>query len=192
MGIGGHFKNTGNVIEEQLENGQKRIRFRPVFAFETPDMVDALCNEFLREVGRDEVDPLLLIPVFVLNFLCIQPFNDGNGRMSRLLTIVLLYRAEYVVGKYIGIEKTQGTYYDALEASSKGWHEGTNDNMPFVSCMFGIIKNAYKISFERVEYLTAKGISKPERVRRFIEGKFGKVTKKDIIEACPGHQHDDD
>lgn len=106
MGIGGHFKNTGNVIEEQLENGQKRIRFHPVSAFETPDMVDALCNEFLWEVGRGEVDPLLLIPVFVLDFLCIHPFNDGNGRMSRLLTIVLLYR-EYVVGKYIGIEKNK-------------------------------------------------------------------------------------
>lgn len=159
-------------------------------------MVDALCNEFLREVGRGEVAPLLLIPVFVLDFLYIHPFNDGNERMSRLLTLLLLYCAGYIVGKYISIEmlieKTKGTYYDALEASSKGWHEGVNDEMPFVSYMLGIIKNAYKPFFARVEHLTTKGISKPERVHRFIEGKLGKVMKKDIMVACPRYQHDDD
>lgn len=189
MGIGGHFKNTDNVIEEELDDGTKRVRFRPATAFETPDMIENLCNQFLREVDRGEIDPLLLIPMFVLYFLCIHPFNDGNGRMSRLLTLLLLYRSGYIVGKYISIEmlieKTKDTYYDALQASSTGWHDGTNDYMPFVSYTLGIIKNAYKTFSERVEHLTTKGISKPERVRQFIENKLGKVTKKDIIDACP-------
>lgn len=189
VGIGGRFKNTDNVIEEETADGQRRVRFRPISAFETPDMVEALCNQFLREVDRGEVDPLLLIPMFVLDFLCIHPFNDGNGRMSRLLTLLLLYRSGYIVGKYISIEmlieKTKDTYYDALQASSEGWHEGTNDYAPFVSYMLGIIKSAYKTFSERVEHLTTKGISKPERVRQFIERKLGKVTKKDILDACP-------
>ena len=189
IGIGGHFKNTDNVIEEELENGTKRVRFRPATAFETPAMIENLCNQFLREVDRGEVDPLLLIPMFVLDFLCIHPFNDGNGRMSRLLTLLLLYRSGYIVGKYISIEmlieKTKDTYYDALQASSIGWHDGTNDYMPFVSYTLGIIKRAYKTFSERVEHLTTKGISKPERVRQFIENRLGKVTKKDIMDACP-------
>ncbi len=189
MGIGGHFKNTDNVIEEELEDGTKRVRFRPATAFETPDMIENLCNQFLREVDRGEVDPLLLIPMFVLDFLCIHPFNDGNGRMSRLLTLLLLYRSGYIVGKYISIEmlieKTKDTYYDALQASSAGWHDGKNDYMPFVAYTLGIIKSAYKTFSERVEHLTTKGISKPERVRQFIENKLGKVTKKDIMDACP-------
>ncbi len=189
MGIGGHFKNTDNVIEEKMEDGTTHIRFRSATAFETPDMIEALCTQFLREVDRGEIDPLLLIPMFVLDFLCIHPFNDGNGRMSRLLTLLLLYRSGYIVGKYISIEmlieKTKDTYYDALQASSTGWHDGTNDYMPFVSYMLGIIKSAYKTFSERVEHLTTKGISKPERVRQFIENKLGKVTKKDIIDACP-------
>lgn len=189
MGIGGRYKNTDNVIEEELEDGTKRVRFRPATAFETPDMIESLCNQFLREVDRGEVDPLLLIPMFVLDFLCIHPFNDGNGRMSRLLTLLLLYRSGYIVGKYISIEmlieKTKDTYYDALQASSVGWHEGMNDYAPFVSYTLGIIKSAYKTFSERVEHLTTKGLSKPERVRQFIENKLGKVTKKDIMDACP-------
>lgn len=188
-GIGGHFKSTDNVIEEELEDGTKHVRFSPATAFETPDMIENLCNQFLREVDRGEVDPLLLIPMFVLDFLCIHPFNDGNGRMSRLLTLLLLYRSGYIVGKYISIEmlieKTKDTYYDALQASSTGWHDGTNDYMPFVSYTLGIIKSAYKTFSERVEHLTTKGISKPERVRQFIENKLGKVTKRDIMDACP-------
>lgn len=188
-GIGGRFKNTDNVIEEELEDGTKRVRFRPATAFETPEMMENLCNQFLREIDRGEVDPLLLIPMFVLDFLCIHPFNDGNGRMSRLLTLLLLYRGGYIVGKYVSIEmlieKTKDTYYDALQASSIGWQDGANDYMPFVAYTLGVIKSAYMTFSERVEHLTAKGISKPERVRRFIESRLDRVTKKDILDACP-------
>lgn len=189
IGIGGRFKNTDNVIEEELEDGTKRVRFRPATAFETPEMMENLCNQFLREIDRGEVDPLLLIPMFVLDFLCIHPFNDGNGRMSRLLTLLLLYRGGYIVGKYVSIEmlieKTKDTYYDALQASSIGWQDGANDYMPFVAYTLGVIKSAYMTFSERVEHLTAKGISKPERVRRFIESRLDRVTKKDILDACP-------
>ena len=177
------------MIEDEPEDRTKRVRFRPAAAFETPSMIENLCNQFLREVDRGEVAPLLLLPMFVLDFLCIHPLNDGNGRMSRLLTLLLLYRSGYIVGKYISIEmlieKTKDTYYDALQASSIGWHDGTNDYMPFVSYTLGIIKSAYKTFSDRVEYLTTKGISKPERVRQFIESRLGKVTKRGIMDACP-------
>ena len=189
IGIGGHFKNTDNIIEEVLEDGTKHVRFRPASAFETPVMIETLCNQFMHEVDYGEVDPLLLIPMYVLDFLFIHPFNDGNGRMSRLLTLLLLYRSGYIVGKYISIEmlieKTKDTYYDALQESSIGWHDGANDYRPFVSYMLGIIKSAYQMFSERVEHLVTKGISKPERVRQFIANKLGKVTKKEIMDACP-------
>lgn len=188
-GIGGRFKNTDNIIQEETPDGQKIVRFRPATAFETPDLMNDLCNQFMIEIDRSVIDPLLLIPMFILDFLCIHPFNDGNGRMSRLLTLLLLYRAGYIVGKYISIEmlieKTKDTYYEALQASSTGWHDGTNDYRPFVAYMLGVIKNAYSTFSERVEHLTTKGITKPERVRQFIESKLGKVTKKDIMTACP-------
>ena len=187
--IGGRFKDSDNVIEERDSSGNRQVRFKPVPAFQTPDAVERLCSEFSREAGRGAADPLLLVPVFVLDFLCIHPFNDGNGRMSRLLTLLLLYRFGYVVGKYISIEmlteKTKDTYYDTLQASSSGWHEGQNDYSPFVAYLLGVILNAYREFSSRVEYLTLKGLSKPERVRAVIRNRVGKITKKEILELCP-------
>ncbi len=189
MGSGGRFKVTDNVIEEVAADGQRFVRFRPATAFETPALIESLCEAFLTEVDRGEVDALLLIPMFVLDFLCIHPFHDGNGRISRLLTLLLLYRAGYIVGKYISmetlIEKSKETYYDALHASSVGWQEEENDYRPFVAYLLGVIKSAYEAFSERVEHLTTKGLSKPERVRRFLEGRLGKVTKKEVMAACP-------
>ena len=189
VSVGGHYKNVDNVVMEKLNGENHRVCFRPATAFETPTLVDELCNQYIREVDRGEVDSLLLIPVFILDFLCIHPFNDGNGRMSRLLMSLLLCRSGYSIGKYISIERlieeTKEAYYDALQESSIGWQEGENDYFPFVSYILGIIQNGYKDFSERMEYLTVKGISKPERVRLFIEKKLGKVTKKDIVVACP-------
>ena len=167
--IGGSFKNSDNVIAEELPDGQQIVRFEPV-----PDA---------------ELDPLLLIPIFILDFLCIHPFNDGNGRMSRLLTLLLLYRSGYVVGKYISIEKlisdTKETYYEALQASSCNWHEGTNDYAPFVTYMLGVLVAAYRDFESRIELLTTKGLSKPDRVREIIKNHLGKITKSEIMAACP-------
>ena len=187
--IGGSFKNSDNVIAEELPDGQQIVRFEPVPAWETPEAVAALCNAFEAAMQDTELDPLLLIPIFILDFLCIHPFNDGNGRMSRLLTLLLLYRSGYIVGKYISIEKlisdTKETYYDALQASSCNWHEGTNDYAPFVTYMLGVLAAAYRDFESRIELLTAKGLSKPDRVREIIKNHLGKITKSEIMAKCP-------
>lgn len=187
--IGGSFKNSDNVIAEELPDGQQIVRFEPVPAWETPETIAALCNAFEAAMQDAELDPLLLIPIFILDFLCIHPFNDGNGRMSRLLTLLLLYRSGYIVGKYISIEKlisdTKETYYEALQASSYSWHDGTNDYAPFVTYMLGVLVAAYRDFESRIELLTAKGLSKPDRVREIIKNHLGKITKSEIMAACP-------
>lgn len=187
--IGGSFKNSDNVIAEELPDGQQIVRFKPVPAWETPEAITALCSAFQEAAQDAELDPLLLIPIFILDFLCIHPFNDGNGRMSRLLTLLLLYRSGFLVGKYISIEKlisdTKETYYEALQASSYNWHEGTNDYAPFVTYMLGILVAAYRDFESRIELLTTKGLSKPDRVREIIRNHLGKITKSEIIAQCP-------
>ena len=187
--IGGSFKNADNVIAEELPDGQRVIRFQPVPAWETPEAIRSLCDAFQEAVQDAELDPLLLIPIFILDFLCIHPFNDGNGRMSRLLTLLLLYRAGYIVGKYISIEKlisdTKETYYEVLQESSRSWHEGTNDYAPFVTYMLGILVAAYRDFETRIEVLTNRGLSKPDRVREIIKQHLGKITKAEILEKCP-------
>ena len=187
--IGGSFKNSDNVIAEELPDGQQIVRFKPVPAWETPEAIAALCSAFQEAMQDAELDPLLLIPIFILDFLCIHPFNDGNGRMSRLLTLLLLYRSGYIVGKYISIEKlisdTKETYYEALQASSYNWHEGTNDYAPFVTYMLGVLVAAYRDFESRIELLTNKGLSKPNRVREIIRNHLGKITKSEIVAQCP-------
>ena len=188
-GIGGQFKNSNNVIEETGPDGQRRVRFQPVSAFETPDAVERLCDEFQRAITHPEAEPLLLIPVFILDFLCIHPFNDGNGRMSRLLTLLLLYRAGYIVGKYISIEmiieKTKETYYETLQQSSVGWHERQNDYKPFVRYCLGAVLSAYKDFSERVEYISSRSMTAAQRVEEIVRNKVGKITKKKIVSLCP-------
>ena len=187
--IGGSFKNSDNVIAEELPDGQQVVRFKPVPAWETPEAITALCSAFQEATQDAELDPLLLIPIFILDFLCIHPFNDGNGRMSRLLTLLLLYRSGYIVGKYISIEKlisdTKETYYEALQASSYNWHKGTNDYAPFVTYMLGVLVAAYRDFESRIELLTTKGLSKPDRVREIIRNHLGKITKSEIVAQCP-------
>jgi Fic family protein len=127
--------------------------------------------------------------MFVLDFLCIHPFNDGNGRMSRLLTLLLFYRAGYFVGKYISLEKliadSKDTYYEALQASSAGWHENRNDYVPFIRYYLGVLQKAYNGFEERVAYLSRRGLSKSGRIKAVIDRKLGRITKKEILEACP-------
>ena len=187
--IGGSFKSSDNGVVEELPDGTKRVRFQPVPAWETPEAVDALCNA-LREAAADpELDPLLLIPMFILDFLCTHPFNDGNGRMSRLLTLLLLYRSGYFVGKYISLERliadSKGTYYEVLQESSTGWHEGNNDYLPFVRYMLGIVAAAYREFASRVDILVARGLSKPNRVRKIVRNTTGRITKTQIGNQCP-------
>ena len=188
MSIGGHYKNSDNVIAETDSAGNRFVRFQPVPAWEAPEAIDFACKAY-DEAVQSGADPLLLIPMFILDFLCIHPFNDGNGRMSRLLTLLLLYRSGYIVGKYISIEKvieqSKETYYETLQQSSAGWHENQNDYTPFVRYMLGVIVAAYRDFSSRVQVLVTSGMSKPDRIREVIKGTLGKITKAEIMEKCP-------
>lgn len=186
---GGSFKNSDNVISEEIPDGTKWVRFQPVSSWETAEAMENLCRVFQESVENLELVPLLLILMFVLDFLCIHPFHDGNGRMSRLLTLLLLYRAGYFVGRYVSLERliadSEETYYEALLESSNGWHEGQNDYLPFVRYMLGVIVAAYREFASRVEILAMKKLSKTDRVNAFIQNTVGKITKSQILSQCP-------
>lgn len=187
--IGGSYKSSDNIIAEDHYDGTRTVRFYPVPAWETPEAMRQLCDAFDTAINNSELDPLLIIPMFILDFLCIHPFDDGNGRMSRLLTLLLLYRAGYTVGKYISIEKliadSKETYYEVLQESSYDWHEGKNDYAPFVRYMLGIIVATYREFTSRVELLTNAKLNKAERVRETIRNHTGQITKAEIVELCP-------
>lgn len=189
LSIGGHFKAGDNYISEKDEDGNERIRFMPVSAWETPEAIELICKAYDDATIDGKVDALIAIPMFILDFLCIHPFSDGNGRMSRLLTLLLLYRSDYIVGRYISLEqlvnKTKNEYYDALQESSAGWHEGANDYMPFVKYILGIIVAAYRDFENRVSWVNIKNLSKPERVEEILKNTLGKITKSEISEKCP-------
>lgn len=185
----GKFKDNDNLIEERDIDGSALLRFRPVAAFETKDALEKLCSAFSASGRNNEIDPLLLIPVFIFDFLCIHPFNDGNGRMSRLLTLLLLYRAGYIVGKYISIEmiieKTKETYYDVLKECSFGWHEASNNYRPFLEYYLGVILNGYKEFSTKAEYIINRKLKVSERVEEIIKNKVGRITKNEIVTICP-------
>ncbi len=188
-GFGGNYKNSDNIIAEKMLDGTKLVRFQPVSSWETPEAVEMLCNEFNEALKDPDMDPLLLMPVFILDFLCIHPFNDGNGRLSRLLTLLILYRSGYIVGKYISLEKLiadhKESYYEALQDSDAGWHEEENDYLPFARYMLGVIIAAYRDFSERIEILITKGLSKPDRVKEIIRNSSRKMTKAEIMAQCP-------
>ena len=187
-GIGGRFKNTQNYIAEIRENGEQIVRFMPLDPFETPMAIDAICESFNREMGIGKIDPLILIPAFIIDFLCIHPFDDGNGRMSRLLTTLLLYRAGYVVGKYVSlenkIERTKECYYDALQNSNINWHNEQNDITSFMKYLLGTILAAYRDFESRVTLVEGKP-SAIDLVRNAVNNTIGKFTKTDIMERVP-------
>ena len=177
------------MIEEVDAEGNKFIRFKPVPAWETAEAMDCLCMAFETALATEQIDPLILIPMFILDFLCIHPFNDGNGRMSRLLTLLLLYRAGYIVGKYISIEKmiesTKEAYYESLQISSLQWHENNNEYETFVKYVLGIVLGAYREFSSRVQLLITSGLTKPERIQEIIKNTLGTISKAEIAEKCP-------
>lgn len=187
-GIGGRFKNTQNYITEIKESGEQIVRFMPLDPFETPTAIEKMCESFNRETDACEVDPLILIPAFIVDFLCVHPFNDGNGRMSRLLTTLLLYRAGYVVGKYVSleskIEKTKESYYKALEKSDINWNREENDITPFIKYILGTVLAAYR-DFEQRVILVEDKSSAIDLVRNAVNNTIGKFTKSDIMELVP-------
>ncbi len=185
----GQTKTVQNYISAAYPDGHTEILFTPLAPFETPEALDRICEEYNIVIGNHEVEPLIAIPVFIHDFLCIHPFNDGNGRMSRLLTTLLLYRSGFFVGKYISLEakiaKNKDLYYDALRVSQHGWHEGTEDVVPFIKYILGTILAAYKDFEDRFSIVEEK-LPAVEMVRKASLQKIGRFTKQDIRESCPG------
>lgn len=188
LNAGGSYRSTDPIPEESGPQGNRR--FRPVPAWEVSDAMDRLCEAFDRAVKDPLYDPLLLIPLFILDFLCIRPFDDGNGRMSRLLTLLLLCRAGYTVGKYVSVEEmieaTGENYCEALENSSQLWYEGKNDDVPFTSYLLDVLLASYREFSAQARRLDAESQSKPEQIRNVIRDTLGRITKAEIMAQCPG------
>ena len=186
--VAGRTKTVQNYISATYPDGHTETLFTPLAPYETPAALNRLCEEYNRVIGNMEVEPLIAIPVFIHDFLCIHPFNDGNGRMSRLLTTLLLYRNGFFVGKYVSLEakiaRNKDLYYDALSASQNGWHEGTDDPDPFIKYLLGTILAAYKDFSDRFSLVETRR-SALETVKLATENKIGRFTKQDIRELCP-------
>ncbi len=186
--VAGRTKTVQNYISATYPDGHAETLFTPPAPYETPEALDRICEEYNRVIGNMELEPLIVIPVFIHDFLCIHPFNDGNGRMSRLLTTLLLYRNGFYVGRYISLEakiaKNKDLYYDVLAASQIGWHDGCEDVVPFVKYILGTILAAYKDFQERAALVEEK-LSAVEMVRRASKNKIGRFSKQDIRELCP-------
>ena len=186
--VAGRTKIVQNYITATYPDGHSETLFIPLPPHETPEALDRICEEYNRVIGKYELEPLIAIPVFIHDFLCIHPFNDGNGRMSRLLTTLLLYRSGFYVGKYISleakIERHKDLYYDALAASQIGWHEGKNDPVPFIKYLLGMVLAAYRDFEDRFSLVETKR-SALDKVRLATQIKIGRFTKQDIRELCP-------
>ena len=186
--MAGRTKNVQNYISATYPDGHTETLFTPLDPFETPMALDKICAEYNRVIGNLEVEPLIVIPTFIHDFLCIHPFNDGNGRMSRLLTTLLLYRNGFYVGKYISLEakiaKNKDLYYNALSESQSGWHEGAENTVPFIKYLLGTILAAYKDFEDRFSLMETR-LPALETVRRAAQNKIGRFTKQDIRELCP-------
>lgn len=186
--IAGQTKIVQNYISAAYPDGHTEILFIPLAPFETPEALDRICEEYNRVIGNMEVEPLIAIPVFIHDFLCIHPFNDGNGRMSRLLTTLLLYQNGFYVGKYISLEskiaQAKDLYYDVLNRSQAGWHEGGEDTIPFIKYLLGTILAAYKDFEDRFSIVETK-LPAIDMVRKATQNKIGRFNKQDILELCP-------
>lgn len=186
--MAGHTKNVQNYISATWPDGHSEILFKPLAPYETPEALDRICEEYNRVIGNHELEPLIAIPLFIHDFLCIHPFNDGNGRMSRLLTTLLLYQNGFYVGKYISLEakiaQNKGLYYEVLGKSQHGWHEGKEDFLPFVKYILGTIIAAYR-DFEDRFALVEEKRPALDMVRMAAQNKIGRFTKQDIREFCP-------
>ncbi len=184
----GRMKNVQNYISAGYPDGRTKILFTPLAPYETPEALDKICEEYNKVIGNFKLEPLIAIPVFIHDFLCIHPFNDGNGRMSRLLTTLLLYRSGFEVGKYISLEakiaKNKDLYYNALNQAQNGWHDGTEDKVPFIKYLLSIILAVYK-DFEDRFAIVEEKLPAVDMVRKVVQGKIGRFTKQDIRELCP-------
>ena len=186
--LAGKTKNVQNYISAPYPDGHSEVLFTPLSPFETPGALDRICDEYNRVIGNSEVEPIIMIPIFIHDFLCIHPFNDGNGRLSRLLTTLLLYKNGFYVGRYISLEsliaRDKAAYYEALNKAGVNWHDGNEDVVPFIKYLLRIILAAYKAFDDRFSIVENK-LSAVEMVRKATLQKLGRFTKQDIRELCP-------
>lgn len=191
-GAGGRWKSTDNqIVERDATGAVVRVRFTPTPAVATPQAMADLTAHYRSAVSAPLADPLVLLPLAVLDFLCIHPFTDGNGRVGRLLSLLLLYHFDYQVGRYVSLERiiedSRETYYEALERSSRAWHEHAHDPHPWLDYFWGVLIRAYREFEARVESL--KG-SKGEQVRAAVTRRLGAFGIADIEQDCPGVSRD--
>lgn len=184
----GKFKTLDNTIMEVDALGNRKVRFQPVSSFETENYFDKMVEAYNKAV-KENIPALILIPVLIHDFLCIHPFDDGNGRMSRLLTLLLLYKFGYFVGRYISIEmlieESKESYYEELKRSSEKWHTGENDEIPFIRYMLGVLLKAYEECDDRFNFIGNEKLTSPERVLSVIQRSLEPLSKKDIMILCP-------
>jgi len=186
---GGDWKSQDNIIGEILPGGERYVRFKPVSASRTPKAIEELCDYLNEEMQKENIESLILIGSFILDFLCIHPFNDGNGRISRLLTLLLLYKYDYKVGRFISLEKiieeSKSSYYKTLNKSSIGWHDGDHNLFIWLEYFLGTLLAAYKKFEDRVGLVKSKKGNKSYRVEQAVKNVLGTFTKEDIRNACP-------
>ncbi|MBI5186146.1 MAG: Fic family protein [Nitrospinae bacterium] len=192
---GGFWKKTDNRIVDKNPDGSiKRVRFEPTSALATPGQMAKLLEYYHSARDHENREPLVVIPLAVLDFLCIHPFTDGNGRVARLLTLLLLYHSGYEVGRFISLERifeeSRETYYESLEKSSVGWHEAGHDVTPWMAYFWGVLLRAYKEFEDRVGNIRASKGSKTEQIRKAVERKTGLFSISDIERECPGTSRD--
>ncbi|MEA5625821.1 Fic family protein [Nostoc sp. UHCC 0251] len=190
VGEGGRWKSVDNEISETYPDGRKVVRFQPVPAYATPDAMQRLHEQFNRLFESEEIEPLLLIPTYILDFLCIHPFSDGNGRMARLLTLLLLYKADYEVGRFISleriVERTKESYYDTLYQSSQNWHQGQHSLLPWWEYFLGVVVlSPYREFEQRVGLVSSVKGAKTAMVLDAIGNIAYDFSIKDLQEQCP-------
>jgi Fic family protein len=186
----GHYKDKDGDIIEKYPDGRQRVRFKPVTASDTPQFATQLVQLWQDYVRERWVHPLVALGGFNLDFLCIHPFRDGNGRISRLLLLLQLYQFGYEVGRYISlerlIEENKGRYYETLEQSSHRWREGNHDPWPYINYILFILKTAYGEFEERVGRTPSPKGAKADEVIRAVQRQTGEFRLSNIERACPG------
>lgn len=191
---GGRWKMTDNEITETRPDGTRIVRFKAVSAVGTPQAMHDLIQGYRDTMRESQIDPLIAIPLAILDFLCIHPFTDGNGRVARLLTLLLLYHFDFQVGRYISLERifedSKETYYETLKKSSLHWHEGKHDPHPWMNYFWGTLLRAYREFEDRVgTNRTGRG-SKTELIKQAVDRRFGPFAISEIEGDCPGISRD--
>jgi Fic family protein len=191
---GGRWKRQDNDIIERHRDGTVRVRFKPTSAYLTPAAMDSVTERYAKALRDARQDPLVLVPLAILDFLCIHPFSDGNGRVARLLTLMLLYHFDYEVGRYVSIERiyedTKDSYYETLEASSKGWHKGKHDVFPWLDYFWGVLLRSYREFEQRVGEVRKGRGAKGGQVREYVLKSRRPMSISEIEAACPGVSRD--